>query len=91
MLNKINLTEIEKKAFKSTFQDGLWDIMLGLVILAVGIIPLLSSWNLGDFWSSMLLIPFYIIGYTIFNLGKRRITVPRMGLLKIGPLRQKKL
>jgi len=28
-----NLTEIEKKAYRSTFQDGLWDIFLGLLLL----------------------------------------------------------
>lgn len=30
-----NLKELEKKAFKSTFQDGLWDIQLGLNVFLV--------------------------------------------------------
>ena len=35
MTGDVNLKELEKKAFKSTFQDGLWDIQLGLNVFLV--------------------------------------------------------
>lgn len=90
MTQTIDLKKLERKAYRSTFQDGLWDIMLGLIILALGVIPLLTELKLGDFWSSMLLIPFYLFGYFIFTQGKRRFTIPRMGMIKFGPMRKKK-
>jgi len=91
-MNKhFNLDELEKKAFKSTYEDGLWDIMLGIIFLAFAAIPILSVRGLGDFWSSLLILPFFAIGYAIFALGKGRITYPRAGVMKIGSQRKKKI
>ena len=33
MSTQLNLKEIERKAFRSTYQDGLWDIHLGLIFV----------------------------------------------------------
>jgi hypothetical protein len=91
MTNWLSLDEIEKKAFRSTFQDGIWDIYLGLLLFFFGFQPILmdlfgfeareSVW-----WS---LIPI-LIAMAGFFLGKRFITVPRMGRVKFGPERKKK-
>ena len=40
MTQNINLKALEKKAWRSVFQDGLWDIFLGLLLMAFG----LSAW-----------------------------------------------
>lgn len=37
MVAKIELKEIEKKAYKSVFQDGLWDIYFGILVLGWGL------------------------------------------------------
>ena len=87
----VDLVSLEKRAFKSTFADGLWDIMLGIVLLSFAFVPLLSVTELGDFWSSLFILPFFGIGYGLWYAGKRRITIPRAGLMKIGPLRRKKI
>ena len=34
MSTSINLKEIERKAFRTTYQDGLWDMYFGLVVVA---------------------------------------------------------
>ena len=34
---QINLKEIERKAFRSTYQDGLWDIYFGLIVVGMSI------------------------------------------------------
>ena len=74
MSQKMNLKEIERKAFTSTFQDGLWDILIGL--LSVG-------------WGLMILADFAAFGGILFAvlymvvLGiKRLITYPRIGHVK---------
>ena len=35
MTNQINLKEIERKAFRSTFQDGLRDMHYGLIVICM--------------------------------------------------------
>jgi hypothetical protein len=37
MVEDINLKEIQRKVYLTFFQDGLWDIFLGLFILAWGL------------------------------------------------------
>ena len=41
MTEPLNLKEIEKKAWRSTFEDGLWDIYLGSLFFIMGVSPLL--------------------------------------------------
>jgi hypothetical protein len=72
----INLKEIQRKVYMSFFQDGLWDIFLGLFILGWGLtilteIPYLA----GAFFIS--------IYFTIWGV-KKRLTYPRIGYVKFS-------
>jgi len=52
MSTPISLKDAERKAFQSTFADGLWDVFIGCSFpLQLTIAPLLSH-RMGDFWSS---------------------------------------
>jgi hypothetical protein len=62
MQEKISLKEAEKKAFKTSFDDGLWDILIGSFFLEFAIAPLISA-SLGDFWSSVVFLPFWGFDY----------------------------
>jgi hypothetical protein len=90
-MNVFNLKEIEKKAYRSTFQDGIWDIFLGgqLLILAAGV--LLSNTGLEEVWIMTALVLMQVMILLVFIFGKKRITVPRMGVVKFGPKRKSKL
>ena len=81
MSENINLKELEKKAFKSTFKDGLWDIQLGFIILALT--PLINN--------DYLLIPYYAVIIVLFMAAKKFVTVPRIGLVKFGKKRNKSM
>ena len=83
MTQDIDLKELENKAWKSTFQDGLWDIMLGLVFFIPPVTGLLKG-------SDYTLIPLYLVSILLFVIVKKRITVPRIGLVKFGEKRRKK-
>ena len=37
MSTQLNLKEIERKAFRSTYQDGLWDLFFGLVVVGMAL------------------------------------------------------
>ncbi len=74
MTEKIDLKEIEKKAYTSYHQDGLIDIMVGLFILFAVIYSLA-----GIFWLAgamiAVLLPIYIA-------AKQKFTIPRIGYVK---------
>ena len=86
MNDKINLKEIERKAWRSYFQDGLWDIFLGLLLLSYGIIPFLEDIGIPHLLSYMAFIPAYVVLFA----GKKYITVPRIGFVKFNSKRKTK-
>jgi hypothetical protein len=80
-MKSIPLKDLEKKMYQSYFQDGLLDINLGLLFLFMGIRSLS-----GNVWYTLLALS----GILVFILGKRFITIPRMGYVKFGESRKKK-
>ena len=42
MSKNVNLKEIERQAFLSYHQDGLLDIMLGIILIPLGIVMLVA-------------------------------------------------
>ena len=89
MSQEIDLKQIERKAFRSTYQDGLWDIFFGLVVVSMAI----YMYHPEGGYSARNIIGF-LVGYGVANLifwaGKKFITLPRMGQVKFGPIRKKR-
>ncbi|MFW9987784.1 MAG: hypothetical protein ACFFC3_03940 [Candidatus Odinarchaeota archaeon] len=92
MTESTDLKSLERKAYRSIFEDGLWDLFIGLIILSLGLSTFLSSiLNLDDLWIAV--IPTLILNisaFLIFYLGKKFITIPRLGIVKFGPKRKSK-
>ena len=81
MPEKINLNELEKKAWTTYFEDGFWDIFFGVILITMGVRSLTDN-----VWFT-----FGIFGAVLINIaGKRFITTPRLGHVKFGSGRQKK-
>jgi hypothetical protein len=91
MSHTINLKELERKAFRSTFQDGLWDMYLGFLLLTMGMGPVLPSLDASIMWTLGILLMLIVLAWLAFWVGKKFITTPRMGLVKFGPQRKAKL
>ncbi|MFX0076288.1 MAG: hypothetical protein ACFE96_12660 [Candidatus Hermodarchaeota archaeon] len=92
MSEQIDLKSLEKKAYRSLFEDGLWDIFIGIIILSLGLSTLLGSLlSLPDLWITILPVAILnIIAFLIFYLGKKFITIPRIGFVKFGLKRKSK-
>ncbi|MFX1320532.1 MAG: hypothetical protein ACFFAQ_02700 [Promethearchaeota archaeon] len=92
MTEKVDLKEIEKKAYRSVFNDGLWDLFTGMLILNVGMGPLFNFVfeSLGFLAVLISSLVWNIITLLIFILGKKYITTPRVGYVKFGPKRKSK-
>ncbi len=82
MRQNINLEELEHKAWGSVFHDGLWDLYLGLLLLVIGISIALKDMRGGlSRWGGIILLPLVIL---LFGAGKKHITAPRLGRIKVS-------
>lgn len=89
MSNTLDLKQIERKAFLSTFQDGLLDIHMGVIVIVMGMFAFRPTGG----YSAINIIGFTLIAIVVqilFLAGKKYITLPRMGQVKFGPARQQK-
>lgn len=91
MSQNLDLKAIERRAWLSTFQDGLWDIFFGLM-LAAGVV---SDWLHSRGVASSIRIPAYLSLFVLGGLvlwgGKRFITVPRLGRVAFSPTRKARM
>ncbi len=92
MVNIFSVSDIEKKAFRATFQDGIWDIYLGAVLFLLGGGAILEELGISGMRDSIVgLIIVAVVLIAGFLMAKRFITVPRLGRVKFGAERKKKI
>ena len=74
MTQEINLKEIEKKAYRDSQQDGLMEVMMGLILITFG----------GFFYSTVFAFYILLIVFSgkIVEFIRRRYTYPRIGFVK---------
>jgi hypothetical protein len=92
MNNLPSAKELERRAFQTTFEDGLWDILLGLLLLLMGTGPVLSGYE--EMSITVIAIVLGLVGVAVFLgffLGKKLITLPRIGRVRFGEERQRRL
>jgi hypothetical protein len=89
MTTQLNLKELERKAFRSTYQDGLWDVYFGLIVIcmAVFVYRPVSGYSPLNIVLALCAIG---MAYALFWAGKKFITLPRMGQVEFGPQRKKR-
>ena len=92
MSTSINLKELERKAFLRTYEDGLYEIYLGGMLISFSVF----AFNIfpGETFESITALVLYLCGMAlsglVYWLGKKYITLPRIGLVKFGQPRQKR-
>ena len=90
MSKNLDLKAIERKAFRSVHQDGLWDIYIGGLLLVLSTMFSIPDSGEGELTTLGLAMLGVAIVFAFFQLGKKYITVPRMGQVRFGPERQKR-
>ncbi|MFH1848636.1 MAG: hypothetical protein ABH879_00450 [archaeon] len=80
----MGLKEIETKAWTSTFEDGITDIVIGLILVVSTICQLFDDLR-------YYLYPLYLVPVVFSMVAKRYVTVPRMGRVKFSVARNRKL
>ncbi|MEJ2011180.1 MAG: hypothetical protein P8X64_03025 [Anaerolineales bacterium] len=81
--------EVEQRTIQLiNFEDGLWDLMLGVIFMALAVYPLTRQW-LGPEWNLLLFV--VLLGLVVFvqQMLRRRLSSPRIG--RVVPRRTPKL
>jgi len=89
MSSQINLKEIERKAFRSTYQDGLWDLYLGLIVVCMFIFVYRPAEGHSP-TNIVLALLGVLLARSLFWAGKKFITLPRMGQVRFRAMRKQK-
>lgn len=89
MTTQIDLKEIERRAFRATYQDGLWDIYYGLIVVFMAIFIYRPEDGYKPL-NILLALAGFLFSYGLFMAGKKFITIPRLGLVKFGEIRKKR-
>jgi MFS family permease len=90
MSDNKTLKAVDRKIFTSYFEDGLLDIFLAAFVLMFAIGPFLSG-PLGDFWGTVIFLPFFGLVYLILRYIRKRVVSPKIGSVKWGEMRKRKL
>jgi hypothetical protein len=83
MVSDTNLKEIQRKVYMSFFQDGLWDIFLGLFILGWGLTILTGA----PYLPGVFFIGIY---FTIWGV-KKWLTYPRIGYVRFSATSRRRI
>jgi len=90
MSQNLDLKAMERKAFRSVHQDGLWDIYIGGLLLVLSLMFSIPESGEGELTYIGLALVGVAIMFAFFQLGKKYITTPRMGQVRFGAERQKR-
>ena len=87
MNTQLDLKELERKAFRATYQDGLWDLYFGLIVVCMSIFIYRPASGYSPL-NIVLALCAFGVAYGLFWAGKKFITLPRMGQVQFGAKRE---
>ena len=79
MSNNLDLQEIERKAYRTTFQDGLTDVILGSVFVVMSFVPLFESWGWQRPFGYLAAFGLLFLLWALIKWIKTHIVQPRLG------------
>jgi len=83
MTLNIKLKELEKNTWKTSYENGLIDITIGLIFIVSAACHIFDDIR-------YFLMPLYLIPVLFLMLTKKYITIPRMGVVKFNKRRKRK-
>lgn len=81
-MQELDLKALERQAWRSTFEDGLWDVFFGMMMAGMGLEVFLPLE-----WVYYVLL---FVAVALFAGLKRFVTIPRIGRVKFGRERRVK-
>jgi len=91
MMQTVNTKDAEKQVFRlATFEDGLWEIYLGLFFALMSLYPLTRE-LLGPALNAALVLGITLLLVGLAWVAKKTITQPRVGRVKFGTQTRQKI
>lgn len=91
MTQTLDMNDAEKQVFRlAAFEDGIWEIYLGLFFTMMSFFPVTRE-LLGPALNAVLILGVTILLAATALIAKKRIILPRTGLVKFGPKTKKKV
>ncbi|MFC1607397.1 hypothetical protein ACFL47_05445 [Candidatus Latescibacterota bacterium] len=87
MTPDINLQDLGKKAWMTTYEDGFVDIIIGMLLVNFAVMPFIDM-MIGRWYILIAVSVPAIFAILLIYFGKRNITAPRIGVAKFGVERQ---
>ena len=85
----VNLEDAEKKAVRMATNDGLWEILLGLMLLSFTASAVLHDiWGVP--WNYIPLILVMVTGIPLMRAAKKSLILPRIGQVEFSQGRKTK-
>ena len=76
------LSDVQKRTARLlSYEDGLWDLLLGTIFMLLAIYPITREW-LGPEWNLALFVGFLLLATGIFFLLRRGVSAPRLGFVR---------
>lgn len=85
MEQQIDLKQLERKVWTSFFEDGIWDIYLGILLMAIAVGALLADVGVPESTQMIVYGCLIATAWLFLWAGKRFITIPRVGRVRFGP------
>ncbi len=82
---KIDLKKLERKVWTSFYEDGIWDIYLGLLLSSIAIGAFCTDVGISEKYSIFGHVGILVFAILFLAFGKRFITLPRIGTVVFGP------
>lgn len=83
--------DINRRLLLSLHQDGLLDILAGLIVATFGLIPILDETSMNSGIRQLVILLFYGVSVVLIIWLKNRITLPRSGYVKLSRKTSSKL
>ena len=90
MAAPFDLRQIEKKAFRTTFEDGLLDINIAGIVASMALLDRMPEEDASRWLRYGLFLFGMIASALIYQLGKKFITQPRIGQVVFGAMRKRR-
>jgi phosphatidylglycerophosphate synthase len=82
MSGPYDLRQIQRRTFQlMTFEDGLWDLLLGTIFIFLAIYPLTRQ-LLGPLWNLILFLSLLALMVLLQLLVRRLVSEPRIGYVR---------
>lgn len=85
-----SLRDLERNMYRDSIQDGILDIQIGCMLLTF-VLPIYLGPTLGDFWSSVVFLPLWLLVLFGLRAYRKKVIHPRVGKIQYGTYRKKRL